>query len=458
MTNPKIKLTLVDDFDTIVLKICKSTLVAHVKFFEKLFKYHSQKQLTIFVKNVLVAQSILSYYVVKHYKIPDKMPQWKYVLESLLCMDYFCINVDISLLNHLCVPTEGFDLLLETIGALNLCGNRKIMKNVKKNMPNNYDVSKLSNELINILISCNNNKIMMIFESRDSAEICGINYQECFSVVFKKLHNDILIDNENVVFCLKNKCIYLNNYQKKEKLKKLIKQFSIITIYSYVRDKIVFLNDKNNFGKIIVFDLDIDASLFEFELEEICVNAYLSAKDEFIIIQTTKKINIYDLKTGKLHFNLAIMKKCHLDVKNDLILIGNRYKIKIINLKNRIIHKLKLAKDSDIDHLIFSTNGQRFIAALSTNRILGMIKVWNINDLSLVKEFCAHKNTITTLLLTSNDNLISIDNYSIKMWDSNHFCVIEKIYLTYYKKPIFLLIEPEDEKDILLIKYKNQNN
>jgi hypothetical protein len=81
--------------------------------------------------------------VLRFYGIEARNPEWKYVLETFKCRDYFALDNDITKLYNLTVPEEGFDLLLDVLKLYDIMNDRKLIRLIKKNLPTSSNLQTL---------------------------------------------------------------------------------------------------------------------------------------------------------------------------------------------------------------------------------------------------------------------------------------------------------------------------
>src|SRR5581483_8043367 len=193
------------------MNLHKVILACSSEYFDKLFSFGTEKfqhQITINVNDVDVTHDIILSFYGQNINSVD-YPHWKYLLESIKCRCFFCLPNDISLLYDLIVPAEDFDLLLEIIeqGSIaslvfasvtrhslresqglrerqgevdaiasnfsrstcssgvkveyfDFMNDGKIMRTIKKNIPMNYDLRKLSLKFVKELSKYQNLKIV----------------------------------------------------------------------------------------------------------------------------------------------------------------------------------------------------------------------------------------------------------------------------------------------------------
>lgn len=104
--------------------------------------------ITLNVSNVDVCYDIITSFYGQKPNIGN-LPQWKFLLESYVCYDYFGLEFDPSQLSGLIIPESGLELLTHIAES---CNNDKVAKLLYQNLPKDYNISKLSKELIDKMI------------------------------------------------------------------------------------------------------------------------------------------------------------------------------------------------------------------------------------------------------------------------------------------------------------------
>ncbi len=148
-----LELTLVDDIEELIMNLHKNILYIPSEYFEKLltgFQEQKLNKITMKVPNVnIMYDIIMGFYLQKSNK--GAYPEWRCYLESIKCLDFLGLTYDLNKLYNLKVPSEGFELLLEVVGIVEY--DSRLAKVIIDNLPENYDLSKLSNELIKEMIT-----------------------------------------------------------------------------------------------------------------------------------------------------------------------------------------------------------------------------------------------------------------------------------------------------------------
>ncbi len=129
----------------------KIILVSNCKYFEKMFNFNGDiTTTTIIVDEPEIALDImLSFYGIKSNS--KNYPEWRHILEVFKTRQFFYLDNDVSKLYNLSVPSEGFDLFLEVASQFDIAIDHKLLKNIKRNLPEKYDLAKLSESFIELL-------------------------------------------------------------------------------------------------------------------------------------------------------------------------------------------------------------------------------------------------------------------------------------------------------------------
>lgn len=147
-----IVLVLEDDKETIIIGAHKCVLYASCPYFEKMFaitmKETIQSRINIRVPNSHVFCNIISGFYGQKIK-SGNIEQWKYQLDTILCRDFLGLEITGDLFNDLVVPPENFDDLLKIIELIGF--DKYAFDLIVKNIPTDYDLTKLSDELLKYL-------------------------------------------------------------------------------------------------------------------------------------------------------------------------------------------------------------------------------------------------------------------------------------------------------------------
>ncbi len=151
-----IELIFYNDTYQVTMRAHKNILAISCDYFRKLFDFNTDNATTkIFIKEPAIAHDIIDSF----YGIESKSttyPEWRYVLEMFKTRDFFCLDNDVSKLYDLSVPSEGFDLFLEVASQFDIATDQKLIKSIKQNLPEKYDLVKLLDSFIELLQKTSN--------------------------------------------------------------------------------------------------------------------------------------------------------------------------------------------------------------------------------------------------------------------------------------------------------------
>ena len=150
-------LILTDGFDKISIDVNKNELCSSSSYFKKLltgFKEKSLNEITMLVSNVAVFYDVILSINDREKIISGEnqhgMPQWLYLLDLFKCYDFLGLDFDFNLLFNLEIPEEGFGLLFDIAYLTNY--HSDIIKLIEKNLPEDYDLTRLPRDLIDALL------------------------------------------------------------------------------------------------------------------------------------------------------------------------------------------------------------------------------------------------------------------------------------------------------------------
>ena len=176
-----ILLKIADGHNNFEISMNKNILYSSCLFFKKLlendFLEKNLNKIKINVPDSIISSDIILSFTGREIN-RAKFKNWYYLLNYIICCDYFAIKYDPSILSNIEIPEAGFELLLQVGEILNY--NDEIVACILNNFPIDYDVNKLSTELKNKI--CGKNKYYLIF---------GMDYSYVYDYI--KYDNDINI-------------------------------------------------------------------------------------------------------------------------------------------------------------------------------------------------------------------------------------------------------------------------
>lgn len=309
--SPDLELILIDPNQTITMRVHKRILIDSCKYFEKAFAFNNPSDsFTMEVPHArIVYDTIQSFYGT------DAVPNWRYIFDTIECRDYLGLglDIDVSQLYGLKVPPEAFDQLLKilSLDCFDLATNRRLVRTVKHNLPENFDMASLSPEFADLLIkkdlvvSCNANKIK-IWDIDTGIVINNLstNHSTVRSVAISS-------DNKMVAFAGSSSQNYITIWDPVENkiLHELSTGCSKDTIYSlsFSSDNRLLLAGGWKSG-ITIWNPRSGNIIRIFKLDEEyqgVLSAKFSPNDKFIVSGHNEGlVNIWDVNTGQLLRNI----------------------------------------------------------------------------------------------------------------------------------------------------------
>src|SRR5579872_1675907 len=139
----------------ITFDIHRVILASASTYFHALFTFGSNYTKTSFTINEVDNVDIMYDLIMSWYgsnPISNYEP-WLYLLKTIKCKSFLCIDVDPKLLYDLVVPPEGLELLLEVMDLFDYTNDHLLLNTIKKAIPKNYDLSNFSVEFVELMNS-----------------------------------------------------------------------------------------------------------------------------------------------------------------------------------------------------------------------------------------------------------------------------------------------------------------
>ena len=147
-----IELILKDDHYNVEMYVDKKKLCT-IPYFNSMltkFKKADHSNIEIIVRNAFVSHDTIMYQFNKETNIGN-LPQWKHILESIECYEYFGLEFNYSLLYDLQIPEKEFASLIRTY---EISSNRFVItKLISRLLPKNYDFSNVSKSTLEDILS-----------------------------------------------------------------------------------------------------------------------------------------------------------------------------------------------------------------------------------------------------------------------------------------------------------------
>ncbi len=438
-----LELVLDDNKDILVMNVHKIILWSSCDYFRKLFNNFSESnsnKIKLNVYNVYVTYDIImSFYNKKSQS--NILPKWKYDLEMIRCRDFLALEYDLKNIYNLQVPPEHFDFLLEFLPYMENNSDTYLL--LKRSIPTDYDRSKLSDQLFELLSNNIYYNLIKIING-DTIELIDfeknklINSFISTNVITKY---KISIDNEYIALLSQNKITIL-----KFKTFETIKDIDLLDFYipnyinigttighienyyDYKSTEIIFRNNKilfmNNLNVIGSYDIiNNNLSMIKLHVEDIYSDSdgennsllitnnkrIFSNDGSMIVIALSNQIAAYNTETGieifrkNIIFDLYDIKNILLTPTNETIIIickGFKYsKIIFFDVINKLIHKTIKA----IFKNVILCDDSKYYITYTKN---GYIIFYDINTFTKFKEININNNISMLQITPDNKYLI----------------------------------------------------
>lgn len=370
-------LILKDKENIISLRVHRIFLAESCEYFDRMFHFNPDKvSEEMIVSNINVMYDIIKSFYGISTDLVDTHCLYK--LEMMKCRNFLCLPNDVTILYNLSVPSEHFDLLLEVINYFDIVNDKKLLKMLKRNLPPDYDITTLPNEILQALTK---KELCLIYGGKDTiVRMWNVETEEIVHDLVG--HSDkiwsVLIsnDNQNIISGSEDNNIYVWNIDTGKIVKNLRSHLGS-RIYSIAMSKNgQFLVSGHSAGDINMWDLLTGNLKYTTKCEKAARAVSFSPNAEMFITSHVNNINLWNSTTGKL--------------------------INIIEGKNQVYC------------IAFSANG-KYIVAGHRN---GYINIWNVNTNNLMISIKGHNEKIWSVAF-SNDNKKIVSggcDKIIKLW------------------------------------------
>jgi WD40 repeat protein len=432
-----IELILTDPHESITIHAHKIILACSSKYFKKLFTIGNGKNkptIEVHVRNCMIAHDIILTFYKKNEDTSIELtsyPKWKYILETTMCRDFFSLHIDISLLYDLNVPSEGFDLLIETVALFDFVNDYELMQTIKNNFPDDYELNKLSIDFIKEIIEVSNRKF--ISGSKDKT----IKIWDAYSgKLLKTLEVESSVatvafshDNLKIVSGCYGKHIYMWDATTGCLLKKFSNGYQLpVFSVSFSSDSLKILSGDDSHNKINIWDVEADLIASGKILNTLnkhtnaVFSASFSSNDQKIVSGSCDySIKIWDTSTGNVLHTLY----GHTNFVNSVSFSHDNLKIvsgsSDCNIKlwdpesGQLLNTLTGHKYS-VNSVLFSYDNKKILSGSRDK----LIKIWDAQTGTLLNTLRGHESQIYSVSFSAdNKKIVSGSNdCSIKIWDA----------------------------------------
>ena len=372
-------LTLIDATNEITIDVHKVILSSGCIYFEKLLtncKEKNSNNITINVPNTYVSYDIIMSFYNQKTNVGD-LPAWEHLLESYKCYDFFGLDFGPELLFNLEVPAEGFELLLEVVELVGY--NENMRKLINKNIPDDYDLSNLSKELL----------INMLEAGKSYHIVSGGGYD-----------------------------IRIWNAETGELVRTIEANIDVLRVHYSPDNKYI---TSGSFHSIKIFDTETGQLVRTLKSPHnisFCVS-YSPDNKRIVLRGKYRSIEIWDAKTGQLirtlngHTNWVFW-VCY-SPDNKQIASGSN-NIKIWDSETGQLVRTLECPHNSVFCVCYSPDN-KYIASGNEDK---SIKIWDVETGQLVRALNGHTDNVPTVCYSPDNKQIasgSCDN-SIKIWDA----------------------------------------
>ena len=423
-----LKLTLQDDHHEITLYVHKIILYSKCVYFEKLLTNCKEKYLddiSISVPNAFVCHDIImSFY--GHSTNIGNLPEWQHLLETIICDDF--MGIPNNILKNIDVPPEGFELLLQ---AVNIVGyDKEAINIIRKNVPINYDLSKLDEKLVN-KIEHSEYKIVFakgnIIKTWDPTNNIITNTSMMHNIDLH--HVSISSDDKKIISASHDNNVkiwnaetgvIINTVQCSEctMLSMCISPDGKKIICAYLNRSIEIWNvETSTLINTLICPYDEPGCNFA---HNVCIspdgNKIISAGDD-------SYIKIWDAKSGNLINRLightsSINKICVSLDGRKIVSASDDHSIKIWDLETGVLINTLNNHNRHVQTICISRDNKKIISGSQD----GHIKIWDLESGDLVNTWNSYTTTLRHLCISPDGKkIISIGSLGyIAIWDVNN--------------------------------------
>ncbi|AKI79887.1 putative BTB/POZ domain and WD-repeat protein [Acanthamoeba polyphaga mimivirus] len=447
-----LRLIIEDSNESIILNVHRNILYLSCDFFKKLltgpFSETKDKSIKITVHNAKITSCVIK----KFYDIEEKLleyPDWMYYLETYRCYDYFGIEIPIDELLDLVVPSEGFELLLQTVDLLDYCD--ELGHFIIRNLPLDYDINDLSKDLIIDLqrlsnkykIVCSKDHTIKFFDNKVYKPIKTINHSEIIT--------SLCYDNNNkrIIYGDLNGTIYIHDFFLNKNIFTLQhfqtnKRFPNVIHLAVINDKLISvyfggeITVRNSLDGTLCYIIKLDENPFLFK---VCPHTNC-----IFHFNTNGFTNVWSIDTGNLIHKFGQFTNTIFNtLKNDLIIYWRENNLILCNYPS-MDEIGTLCKEYIFSPLILLNPNKQHILVGCHN---GLMDVWNLEKLTLVKTIQLFDIPIVSMTYSPNGGQLIITSCEgeIRILNSDNYEIIHTGYIN-NDNNILLTIPLHDEEKI----------
>lgn len=385
-----VELVLIDHLEKITLHLHKSVLIFTFDYFYKMFSFNNRNRIEMIVPNAKIMEYIIMLYGYDR-TIDTDFPYWKQVILEIKCRDYLQLEYDASLLHNLIVPAEGFDLLIDLLNFVDIMENRRLIRTIRRNMPENYDINKLSPELYQLIEE--NKKIIVQYQhSVDIYDLFSGDIAQTLDVSSNKISISpngkylAIITNSGHIGIWDIYKYYHLVYNKKDFIKSA--HYSCLDFSSDSTKIIVSTRNKNN---ILFTEIDF-------------INQIKTIVYEYIFCEINYEYN--DKFAEIIKQSVPIIMKINLEY---IVFSSKSGAIKIINMVDKTIIELEHCTTPPIINFIFSPDNEFMVSYSAIGYSVWCTNTWEKISTTKIDNLNQIAFDAGYLIITTNQNVLRVD-------------------------------------------------
>ena len=434
-----VEIILDDEINEITMNLNRTVLCNLCEYFRALlnnFKEKNMNQISLKVHNAYICRDIITSFYGLEINTND-LPMWQYLIDSIICCDFWGIKIKNKFPHEMNVPPEGFENLLK---AIHINGyTKKNLYLLVQNLPENYDLLNLDRRLRRKLIKYADMILVVIHDNK--IKIFNINtkrFEKTLNIPNVKAITSICVSRnyKKLIIANWNKTITIWDINKDELVKTLTGHSSSVTCLCISYDNQVIVS--GSFDRTVkIWNMESGENIKTLigHINSI-INVCISPNDKLIVsCSEDKTVKIWDAKSGDLIRNLytehKIINICILPNNKEMLFGGSDGIVRRYNTKsNNLISKLQTSQKY-INSLCLSFN-KKFFATGSSDRT---IKIWSTKTNRLKYSLITHADSIKCICVSSNNKKIISSSYdnNIKIWK-----LADKKIISFKKAGLFM--------------------
>lgn len=355
-----------------IFKICNSS-----NFFKTMltnFKEQYMDKISILVPNASISENIILSMCDRQNETPFSVsPFWNYILQTITCQIFLCIDPHIHLLKDLKIPIEGFKLLLDVIYSIGYDQNTIPLLD---NIPEDYDLHNLDKNLIEKIIEFNEQYKYKIISGHNHG------YIKIWDLEFGTVINTIDTQTDKIFYC----CFFPDNNSILS-----YGEYNSVQIWDTKTGKLVSNLNDNLGTQTFIYSVCLSPNgkivvvVYEHRIDFYDVSKHNMVNAVHCLVGTINEVVVTVLKKDySLRDNYLIQdhQSCISPDSKFLAVTSNVDRtVKIYNIKKLVLVNVLVGRFDDIENINFSGDGQAVLFGDKYDAII----IWDFCENSVYK-------------------------------------------------------------------------